>query len=155
MPKVYSSTSQVSSINEKIMQYIKGKKSLPNGAKIRKLYATGENTHIPSQRYAGSIEYSKVLPNGNVQSRLVTAYGDGSVGMTTKVSSPSGELLKAYTGVRERAWKAVDPKTEEALKESQGTVRYFSGNAVDVKNEVIKNEGWMSPEYYFMANRYH
>ncbi len=137
MGKYYANVTQVKFINQKLMQYIKEEKRLPEGAKIRYVWAHKDKTHLPHRRYAGQIEYSKILPNGNKQTRLVTAYGDGSIGMTTRVDSPSGELLKAYTGVRDRRWKAIIPETLEVTAENPGTIAYESGT----KENVLKALG--------------
>ena len=41
------------------------------------------------------------MPNGNVQKRIATRYGNpGVIGIETQVVSPSGELLRSYAGVR-------------------------------------------------------
>lgn len=42
----------------------------------------------------------KTLKNGNEQKRIVTALNDGTLCIETNVVSPSGELLKAYSGIR-------------------------------------------------------
>lgn len=43
----------------------------------------------------------KTLRNGNTQERIVTALEDGYLCTETNVYSPSGDLLKAYAGIRQ------------------------------------------------------
>lgn len=53
------------------------------------------------EAHAGQFFSSKVLPNGNLQQRIVTQYGNpGVIGIDTRVMSPSGELLRSYAGIR-------------------------------------------------------
>lgn len=132
MPKIYSNVSQVQSINKKVLSYLKNEKKLPQNAQVRKVWAENNKTNIPSKVYAGQVEYSKILPNGNKQTRLVTAYGDGSISTTTTVKNPSGELLKAYTGVRDKTWKAINPKSGEIVRQNSGTLAYTSGTKEEV-----------------------
>ena len=136
MPKVFSNVSQVESVNKKIMQYIREKKPMPKNTNLTHVWAQDSQTHIPERRYAGQIKYTKLLANGNTQDRLVTAYGDGSIGMTTVVKSPTGELLKAYSGVRGKSWEAINPTTNEVVSKNAGTIAYCSGNKQDVLNNL-------------------
>lgn len=139
MPKIYSDVSQIRSINKKIVDYIRYRKPLPIGAKIKYVWSHGQ-THSPAARYAGQIEYSKILPNGNKQTRLVTAYGGGDIGMTTIVKSPDGEVLKAYAGVRCRSWKAISPDTGKVTEKNTGTIAYTSGGKYDVLGDIIRGK---------------
>lgn len=93
---------------------IRNKTSLP---KDMKLVKTWNFYNRPA--HAGQIYTQKTLPNGNVQKRLTTVYGNYAIGLETSVYSPKGELLKAYAGVR---------NTEKGV-----TSRYASGS----KKEVI------------------
>lgn len=145
MPKIYSNTSQVQNINKNILSYLKGKKVLPQNAQVKHIWAENNQTNIPSKIYAGQIEYEKILANGNKQTRLVTAYGDGSIATTTTVESPSGELLKAYTGLRDRTWKATNPETGNIVKQNTGTPCYASGTRDEVITKANKFYGSNPP----------
>lgn len=102
MPRIYSIGSQIESIDKQIISYLKGHTKIPQNVKIRQVWSVG--THDPINSFSGQFEYKKMLRNGNEQTRVVTAYGNGNIGTTTVVKSPQGELLKVYNGVIEKHW---------------------------------------------------
>ncbi len=75
---------------------------LKTGTAGQKNYKVVHTWRFPDREaHAGQFLYSKVLPNGNIQKRLITQYGNpGIVGFETNVVSPSGELLRSYAGIR-------------------------------------------------------
>lgn len=85
---------QVVSIWTNLFYGITERAPLKPGYKIINSFKIGEKT------VGAQLLSNKMLKNGNIQKRITTVFPNGSLGLETRVLSPNGELLKAYTGVR-------------------------------------------------------
>lgn len=128
------------SISQKYLKKIQGKYSLQEGEQLISKYSfNGQEAH------AGQVLQRKVLPNGNKKVRTVTVYaGNGpEVAIDSKIYSPSGELLKAYHGIR-GAKTEILAKDGKQIKEIQPTRAY--ANKPQEVNQIIKDELRMNPD---------
>jgi hypothetical protein len=144
MAKIVSQANQVAAVHDKLMQKIAGNANLSKNEAVITAWRFG-NKPI----HAGQIRGKKVLPNGNTQLRITTAYaGDSNMIATdTKVYSPSGELLKAYHGVRgaQVTCKNADGVVIKATNET----RAYSSNPSEIA-QIIRDERRMNPDVKYL-----
>ena len=89
MPKIYSESPFTKGIYNKIMNKIQRKAPLGHGETIVRKWYSGETIHT------GQIYATKILPNGNILTRVTTvASGIDAIVNDTSVMSSSGEILK-------------------------------------------------------------
>jgi hypothetical protein len=95
--------------------------------------------------HAGQIRGKKVLPNGNTQIRITTAYaGDAkTIATDTKVYSPSGELLKAYHGIR--GGRVTCENADGVVTDVINETRAYSSDPSEI-SQIVQNERKMNPE---------
>jgi hypothetical protein len=140
MAKIISPANQVAAVHDKIMQKITGKINLAKNESVITAWRFG-NRPI----HAGQICGKKVLPNGNTQIRITTAYaGDATtIATDTKVYSPSGELLKAYHGIRGNriACTNEDGVVTKVINET----RAYSSEPNEIA-QIVQNERRMNPD---------
>ncbi len=126
-----ASSKNLEAIHQKVMKKIQNNKSLcQKGEEVIKTWQfEGRPIH------AGQIKGTKILPNGNKQVRITTAYAGNTptIATDTHVYSPSGELLNVYHGVRKPS----------------GTLNY--GNTPTEVTNIIKTEKSMNPELRYLS----
>lgn len=146
MQKIAESNKFISNIHSQLMRKIKTPKSCKNNEQIVKLWRF-ENKPV----HAGQIQGTKILPNGNKQVRITTAYaGDSSqIALDTRVYSPSGELLKVYHGIRGTETKFITPENE-LIKHILPT-RAYANDAKGVA-KIIRQEQKLNPEVKYLPN---
>lgn len=140
MPKIYSEARMMKSVYDKLMRKVQGTIPVTQGEKLVHVWRFGEKTP-----HAGQIYSKKILPNGNIQTRITTASGcDSTIATDTRVYSPSGELLKSYFGIRGPKSTITD-KEGKLLKEFEPT-RVYENNLNDVY-KAIKKEQSFNPDF--------
>lgn len=139
MGKIYGAATHITSIHEKLMKKITGSQPCEAGERIVHIWKFGNKP-----AHAGQIYGQKVLPNGNIQRRITTAYaGDANtIATDTRVYSPKGELLKAYYGVR-GAKVSVQRANGEIEKLTDETRTFATGKDVPA---AIRNARTINPE---------
>ena len=140
MSKIYSEARMLKSVYDKLMRKVQGTIPVTQGEKLVHVWRFGEKTP-----HAGQIYSKKILPNGNIQTRITTASGcDSTIATDTRVYSPSGELLKSYFGIRGPKCTVTD-KEGKLLKEFEPT-RVYENNLNDVY-KAIKKEQSFNPDF--------
>ena len=140
MSKIYSEARMLKSVYDKSMRKVQGTIPVTQGEKLVHVWRFGEKTP-----HAGQIYSKKILPNGNIQTRITTASGcDSTIATDTSVYSPSGELLKSYFGIRGPKCTVTD-KEGKLLKEFEPT-RVYENNLNDVY-KAIKKEQSFNPDF--------
>lgn len=140
MPKIYSEARMMKSVYDKLMRKVQGTIPVTQGEKLVHVWRFEEKTP-----HAGQIYSKKILPNGNIQTRITTASGcNSTIATDTRVYSPSGELLKSYFGIRGPKSTITD-KEGKLLKEFEPT-RVYENNLNDVY-KAIKKEQSFNPDF--------
>lgn len=140
MPQIYSEARMMKSVYDKLMRKVQGKVPAEPSERLIHVWRFGEKTP-----HAGQIYSKKILPNGNIQTRITTASGcDSTIATDTRVYSPSGELLKSYFGIRGPKCTVTDADGK-LLKEYEPT-RVYANNLNDVY-KAIRNEQSMNPGF--------
>lgn len=106
------------------LQKILGRGRLKEYEKIIHKWAFDKNP-----AHAGQIFSQKTLPNGNIQERVTTFFGNNLLGLDTAVYSPNKELLKNYVGLRDAAgktWRYASGTKEEVAAIRRGL---YEGNS--------------------------
>lgn len=140
MTKIVGSSEYIGNVWAKVMAKVKNTKLCNPNAKERVVHCwrfDGRPAH------AGQVYGEKVLPNGNIQKRITTAYAgsEPTIAIDTRVYSPSGELLKAYHGIR---GCEVTYKNGDKVIHSIAPTRAYGGGADVAK--LIQSERQLNPE---------
>ena len=116
MTKIYSESPQTKAIYDKIMNKIQGKATLAgNEYFVKRWYS---NDGIP---HSGQIYAKKVLPNGNIQTRITTVIGDvAAIVNDIRVISKNGKLKKDFYSIK-WCFNANKPKMEQSYTEKVST----------------------------------
>ena len=146
MVKIIGSSNFVSSVHKKLMNKISKSGFCKEGEKIVTLWRFDNRPP-----HAGQLQGCKILPNGNKQVRITTAYaGDAHVISTdTRIYSPEGELLKAYHGIRGAEMKYVTPKNE-LIKHILPTQAY--ANDAEGVAKIIRLEQKLNPGVKYLPD---
>jgi hypothetical protein len=144
MPKIVSKAPQIEGIHKALMKKITGQTPLAKNESVITAWKFGDNP-----AHAGQLMGKKTLPNGNIQTRVTTAYAGDShmIATDTKVYSPSGELLKAYHGIRGAHVDLTD--ANGVLKKSLNETSAYSSKPNEIA-KIIQQERKMNPDvkYY-------
>ena len=121
-------------IHQNVMKKIRNNSLCRKGEEIIKVWRFDEQPI-----HAGQIKGIKILPNGNKQVRITTAYAGSTptLALDTRVYSPSGELLKSYHGIR-GAEATFTNKAGEVVKHIPPTKSY--GNTASEIRKIIQQE---------------
>lgn len=121
-------------IHQKVMKKIQNSSLCQKGEEVIRVWRFGDQPI-----HAGQIKGVKTLPNGNKQVRITTAYAgsNSTLALDTRVYSPSGELLKAYHGIRGTEATFTN-KAGEVVKHIPPTRSY--GNTAPEIREIIRQE---------------
>lgn len=79
-----------------LMSKIRGTRPLKRGEHVIKTWQFNRNSFPCS----GQIYAQKTMRNGNIKTRVTTAFYNGAFAVETTIKNPSGELLSAYAGIR-------------------------------------------------------
>ena len=140
MTKIYSEARMMKSVYDKLMGKVQGRTPLQQYERLVHVWRFGEKTP-----HAGQIYSRKILPNGNVRTRITTASGcDSIVAIDTRIYSPSGELLKSYFGIRGPKCTITDAENK-LIKEYEPT-RVYANNLNDVY-KAIRSEQSINPDF--------
>lgn len=103
---------------------------MTSAAESQKNYKLVHTWRFPNREaHAGQFLNTKVLPNGNIQKRVITQYGNpGTVGIETNVFKPNGELLRSYAGIRTPEGTRIYGNNSGGYKEARNRLYYNQGS---------------------------
>jgi len=147
MVKQILSNKFISNIHSQIMRKVQNPKLCKEGEQVITQWKFPGNDIA----HAGQIQSTKILPNGNKQVRITTAYGgDASlISMDTRVFSPQGKLINAYHGIRGTEMKYLSPEGE--LVKHLTPTRAYANESKDIA-KIIYQEQQFNPAIKYIPN---
>ena len=99
-----------------LMDKIRGARPLKRGEHVIQAWQFNKN----SFPHSGQVYAQKTMRNGNIKTRVTTAFYNGAFAVETTIKSPSGELLSAYAGIRSSrgTWIYNEGKNAKEIKKT-------------------------------------